>query len=156
MRTELRGSAMTPYRHFEAKKSIYARVRTEAFHRFADRQQEAAASAKDPKERLRRLGEAYLNFGLEQPEAYRIMFEMKQPPTDRFPELEAEQRRSFSYLLATVQEMVASGALSGEALTIAHLLWAQVHGLVSLHLAGKLTLGRTFEDLRSVSLQMHP
>jgi AcrR family transcriptional regulator len=147
------GGAMTPYRQLEAKRSLYARVRTEAFRRFADRQQAAAEEARDPQERLRRLGEAYLDFGLEQPEAYRIMFEMKQPPADRYPELEAEQRRAFSYLLTTVEELLDSGALCGDALTIAHVFWAQVHGLVSLHLAGKLSLGRTLNELRPLSLQ---
>jgi AcrR family transcriptional regulator len=134
-----------------SKASIYARVRVEAFRQLADRQEAAAAKAKDPRERLRRLGEAYLDFGLEQPEAYRVMFEMK-VRADRYPELEAEQRRSFSYLLATVQELLSSGALSGDALTLAHVFWAQVHGLVSLHLAGKLSLGRTLDDLRPFTL----
>jgi AcrR family transcriptional regulator len=145
---------MTPHRHLEPRASIYARVRTEAFRRFADRQEAAAAQAKDPRERLRLLGEAYLDFGREQPEAYRVMFEMKQARADRYPELEAEQRRSFSYLLATVQELLASGAVSGDALTLAHLFWAQVHGIVSLHLAGKLSLGRTLDDLRPFSLRI--
>jgi AcrR family transcriptional regulator len=138
----------------DGKASIYARVRTEAFRRFADRQQSVAAEVKDPRERLRRLGEAYLDFGLEQPEAYRVMFEMKQLRADRPPELEAEQRRSFSYLLATVEELVASGAVSGDALSIAHMFWAEVHGLVSLHLAGKLSLGRTLDELRPLSLRI--
>jgi hypothetical protein len=37
--------------------------------------------------------------------------------------------------------------MGGEALHQAHILWAQVHGLVSLHLAGKLELGCSLEDL---------
>jgi hypothetical protein len=37
--------------------------------------------------------------------------------------------------------------LEGDPLRRAHFLWAQVHGLVSLHLAGKLVMGCSLEEL---------
>ncbi len=37
--------------------------------------------------------------------------------------------------------------MEGDPLERAHFLWAQVHGLVSLHLAGKLVMGRSLEQL---------
>jgi len=39
--------------------------------------------------------------------------------------------------------------MQGEPLLHAHLLWAQVHGLVSLHLADKLVMGCTLDELIS-------
>ncbi len=35
-----------------------------------------------------------------------------------------------------------------------HLLWAALHGVVSLHLAGKLKSGRTFEQLSQEMLKL--
>ena len=72
-----------------------------------------------------------------------------QAPAGTYPELEAEQARAFSYLHEAVQASVEAGLLEGESLPRAHYLWAQIHGLVSLHLAGKLVMGCSLEELVS-------
>jgi AcrR family transcriptional regulator len=143
----LRCSPMTPYRYFENKDDLFAAVRTEAFRRFADAQAAAALRPGSTRERLRRLGAAYVAFALAEPDAYRIMFELGQSPAGVYPELDAEVRRSFSCLLGVTEALVAERQEGGDALTLAHLSWAEVHGLVSLHLAGKLTVGRSLEAL---------
>ncbi len=143
--SELGVSAMTPYRYFENKEELFAVVRTEAFRRFADRQQRAARV--DAPERLRALGAAYVAFATEQPESYRIMFELKQSTAEHYPALESEQERAFSFLLEAVRQAIDAGVMQGDPVTTAHLMWAQVHGLVSLHLAGKLSMGRSLNEL---------
>jgi len=95
------------------------------------------------------LGRAYVSFALDEPDAYHIMFELLQAPAGTYPELDAEQARSFSYLHAAVEAAVDAGILEGDSLRRAHYLWAQVHGLVSLHLAGKLVMGCSLEELVS-------
>jgi AcrR family transcriptional regulator len=142
-------SPMTPYRYFENKAELFAMVRSEAFRRFADAQRDAVAGVGDPEDSLRLLGAAYVRFALDEPDAYRIMFELSQAPAGTYPELEAEQARAFSYLHEAVKRGVDAGLLEGEPLRRAHLLWAQTHGLVSLHLAGKLIMGCSLEDLIS-------
>lgn len=144
---ELGVSPMTPYRYFQNKEELFAMVRTEAFRRFADAQRDAAGRDQDAAAALQALGMAYVRFALEEPAAYHIMFELHQAPAGTYPELEKEQARAFSYLHSAVEGATAAGLISGEALHHAHLLWAQVHGLVSLHLAGKLEMGCSLEDL---------
>jgi len=146
---ELGVSPMTPYRYFENKEELFAMVRTEAFRRFADAQRDAVAGITAPEDALRMLGRAYVSFAIDEPDAYHIMFELLQAPAGTYPELEAEQARAFSYLHAAVQASVEAGLLEGESLRRAHYLWAQIHGLVSLHLAGKLVMGCSFEELVS-------
>jgi AcrR family transcriptional regulator len=146
---ELGVSPMTPYRYFENKEELFAMVRTEAFRRFADAQRDAVAGIEDPEDALRVLGRAYVSFALDEPDAYHIMFELLQAPAGTYPELEAEQARAFSYLHEAVQASVDAGILEGESLRRAHYLWAQLHGLVSLHLAGKLVMGCSFQELVS-------
>ena len=146
---ELGVSPMTPYRYFENKEELFAMVRTEAFRRFADAQRDAVARVEGPEEALRMLGRAYVSFALDEPDAYHIMFELLQAPAGTYPELDAEQARSFSYLHAAVKAAVDAGILEGDSLRRAHYLWAQVHGLVSLHLAGKLVMGCSLEELVS-------
>jgi AcrR family transcriptional regulator len=146
---ELGVSPMTPYRYFENKEELFAMVRTEAFRRFADAQRDAVAGIEEPEDALRMLGRAYVSFALDEPDAYHIMFELLQAPAGTYPELEAEQARAFSYLHEAVKAAVNAGLLEGESLRRAHYLWAQIHGLVSLHLAGKLVMGCSFEELVS-------
>ncbi len=144
---ELGVSPMTPYRYFENKEELFAMVRTEAFRRFADAQRDASKGVEDPAQALHALGMAYVRFALDEPDAYHIMFELRQAPAGTYPELEREQARAFSYLLAAVEGVIDAGRMEGEPLHQAHFLWAQVHGLVSLHLAGKLAMGCSLEDL---------
>jgi len=151
---ELDCSPMTPYRYLAGKEELFALVRTEAFRRFADRQERAAAGGGSVIDRLLRLKKSYIRFAVDQPDAYRIMFELRQPGSRRHPELTAESKRAFSYLHATVVDAVAAGHFRGDPLTIAHLLWASTHGLVSLHLAGKLNMGRSLDDLAAVALEL--
>jgi AcrR family transcriptional regulator len=148
-------SAMTPYRYLAGKEALFGLVRTEAFRRFADRlEAELARAGTDPMERLRRLKQAYVAFALDEPDAYRIMFELRQPDPDGADELTAQSKRSFAALHRTVAAAVTAGALEGDPLTLAHLLWASTHGLVSLHLAGKLTMGRSVTALAAIDHEL--
>ena len=142
-------SPMTPYRYFENKEELFAMVRTEALRRFADVQRDAVAGVDDPEEALRTLGRVYVRFALDEPDAYHTMFDILQAQASSYPELESEQARAFSYLHAAVTAAVDAELTQGEPLRRAHLLWAQVHGLVSLHLAGKLVMGCTLDELIS-------
>jgi AcrR family transcriptional regulator len=148
-------SAMTPYRYLAGKDALFGLVRTEAFRRFADRlEAELARAGDDPWQRLRRLKQAYVAFAVDQPDAYRIMFELRQPDPAGVDELARESRRAFGALHRTVAEAVTAGVLEGDPLTLAHLLWASTHGLVSLHLAGKLTMGRSLAALAAIDHEL--
>ena len=141
-------SPMTPYRYFPGgKDELFAAVRTAAFRRFADAQLAAFEAGGDPAERLRALGRAYVTYALAHPESYRVMFQLQQEAPGRWPELDRASGRAFGVLVRAVEDAIAAGVISGEPLTVAHLLWAQVHGLVTLQLAGRLTAGRAFDDL---------
>jgi AcrR family transcriptional regulator len=150
-------SAMTPYRYVAGKEELFALVRAEAFRRFADRLEQGIERATDAVDRLKRLKRAYVKFALDEPDAYRIMFELR-PPEEKaareLPELQRESRRAFGCLQRCVQLAVDSGDLEGDPLTLAHLLWAGTHGLVSLHLAGRLQQGRTLEQLAAIDHEL--
>lgn len=142
-------SPMTPYRYFANKDEIFAAVRAEAYRRFADTQRGAFERSNHPVKRLLQLHEAYLDFALAESNAYRVMFQLDQPAADPSSAVGEQSGRAFSYLRDAVQKAVEADYLAGDPLTVAHLLWAQVHGLIALHLAGKLNLGRTLDALRA-------
>jgi AcrR family transcriptional regulator len=150
-------SAMTPYRYVAGKEELFALVRAEAFRRFADRLEQGIERAQDAVDRLRKLKRAYVKFAVDEPDAYRIMFELRPPEAKAardLPELARESRRAFGCLQRCVQQAVESGDLEGDPLTLAHLLWAGTHGLVSLHLAGRLQQGRTLEQLAAIDHEL--
>ena len=138
-------SPMTPYRYFANKAEIFDAVRKAAFARFAVAQEAAAATESEPVPQLRALGRAYVQFARDEPHAYRIMFELD--PPDQPPPTRDEELRAWSALRGSVGAAVEVGALEGDPDVIAHLFWSGVHGLVTLHLAGKLVLGQDLDTL---------
>jgi AcrR family transcriptional regulator len=144
-------SAMTTYRYISNKDELFVLVRAEAFRRFADALVAALAAApsddspEGPVTRLFALKRAYIAFAIAQPDAYRIMFELRgaQPPKGPARDaLAAQSGRAFGCLHGCVVDAVEHGYLQGDPLTHAHLFWASTHGLVSLHLAGQLSAAR--------------
>jgi AcrR family transcriptional regulator len=152
---ELGVSAMTSYRYVNGKDELFALVRAEAFRRFGNALAAAAAKVATPTARLMRLKRAYIQFALDESDAYRIMFEVRTPDakTDADEDVDTESRRAFGFLHEAVKAAVDERALSGDALAIARLLWASTHGLVSLFLAGRLSL-RALEQLSAVDHEL--
>lgn len=150
-------SAMTSYRYLRGKNELFALVRAEAFRRFGDSLAASSTrSTSTPTQRLLRLKRAYIQFALDEPDAYRIVFEIRTPTAAATPadaDVNRESRRAFGYLHDAIKSAVDEGALTGGALAIARLLWASTHGLVSLYLAGRLSL-RALEQLAAVDHEL--
>jgi AcrR family transcriptional regulator len=123
---------MTPYRYFRDKADIFAAVRTAAYLRFASDQEKRGAQESEPGARLLALGQAYIDFALAEPHAYRLMFELGQPNPDGHPELREAELRAWMPLREAVKAAVDAGLLQGDVDLLAHGFWAGVHGLVSL------------------------
>ncbi len=131
-------SPMTPYRYFADKDEIFATVRAAAFGRFADACEASARASRDPLQRLVALGRAYLRFALDEPHAYRIMFELSQPDELDYPELSKQASRARQAKLDAVEEAIRAGVIAGNRIEVANLLWSGMHGVIVLSLAHKL------------------
>src|SRR5581483_786762 len=140
-------SPMTPYRYFKDKDDILAAVRASGFNRFSDALEAAYKSADDPDARSLAVGAAYFRFAFENPAAYRLMFDLAQPTEADYPDLVRASERSKQTIHAYVQGLVDAGRLAGDVAMIAHVFWAAIHGIVVLHLAGKLSGPITVERL---------
>jgi AcrR family transcriptional regulator len=150
---ELGCSPMTPYRYFEDKAAIFAAVRTAAFEGLAASQEACCDESAPPLAVLAELGRGYVRFALDQPDAYRLMFELGQPEPERFPELAAASRRSIAPLRGWIGRCIDAGQIAGDPDLLTHLFWSGVHGIASLHLAGKLAFGLGVGDLIEPVLQ---
>ena len=140
-------SPKTPYRYFKDKADILATVRAEAFARFSDALEQAAASVADPLDRGRLVGEAYLKFALGNPHAYRIMFEIDQPIDDSHSDLAREALRARQFITRQAEEMAKAGLIAVDPQLFGWSIWATIHGIVMLHQAGMLQGGPDYATL---------
>ncbi|HEY5107494.1 MAG TPA: TetR/AcrR family transcriptional regulator [Caulobacteraceae bacterium] len=130
-------SPMTPYRYFTDKDAILAAVRARGF----DRHAEALESAYRNTPATRRpaaIGAAYVRFALENPEAYKLMFDIRQPSEADYPDLVRASERSRRTMTLHLRDLIAAGALKGDPDLIGHMFWAALHGPLMLQFSGML------------------
>jgi AcrR family transcriptional regulator len=147
-------SAMTPYRYFADKQSILAAVRATAFDDFAAALEGAARTRGNAAERADAVGRAYVDFAFSKPHAYKLMFDLSQPDEQRFPELVRAGQRARLTMTGYMEALVAGGMLAGDPETLGQIFWAMVHGLVVLHLAGKLRPKPDFATLHQTAMRL--
>lgn len=138
---ELGVSPMTPYRYFQDKEDILAAVRTSGFNRFAEALERAYDSVEGARAKGAAVGEAYINFAFEHPQAYKAMFDLNQPHEENYPDLVEAAKRSRRTMTGYVETLVAEGVLAGDPDEIGQMFWAATHGSVVLELSGKIPAG---------------
>ena len=134
-------TAPSIYRHFPDKAHLIFEVCAREFDRMAEEVADVLAADPDAPatEQLKAAGRAYAEFGLANPEHYRIMF---MGHADHTPEMYDQEQvletGSFGMVVALAQQAIDDGLLRPEltdAPMVAHTLWAGVHGLVSIAVA---------------------
>ena len=96
----------------------------------------------DPVERLRFVAKTYVEFGIQYPNHYKLMFMTPHPPVhldDRDNEIKGNpESDAYALVKLTVEQAIATRRFR-EGLTNADLisqtLWAAVHGVIALHIA---------------------
>jgi len=134
-------SPMTPYRYFKDKDAILAAVRARAFDRHADLLEAAYdAYADNPAARPAALAQAYIQFALDHPEAYKLMFDVHQPSAGDYPDLVRAGERSRRTMSLQMDTAGGGGVALPQSETdfIAHMYWAALHGPLMLHMSGML------------------
>lgn len=144
-------SHTTPYRYFESKEEIFASARAEGFRRFAETLRRAVQPDMAPEAQLRSLGTAYLDFSRSQSTAFTLIFRMGQA-IDPYPFVNEAASSAWQVVLDTVGHAIRSGTLEGNINTVAHTLWASIHGIATLELAQKLAMGRQATDVLDATL----
>jgi AcrR family transcriptional regulator len=122
------------YLHFTDKAQLLLEVCRSNFERMAAETSRAVDGIEDPAEALKAVGRAYVRFGAEHPEQYRVLF-MERPPEDIVPMVltQLDDVTGFAQLLSTSRRCVAAGLFaSDDPVAVACVLWAVVHGLTSL------------------------
>jgi AcrR family transcriptional regulator len=127
---------MGVYNHFKSKFGIVEALYVQGF----DRLQEATASIEeiqDPYEGLQECGRRYRSLALANPMLYQIMFQKAPPGFEPSEEAFEAAVKAFGTLVNAVRRGIATGVIAEGPLTdLAQIIWASVHGWVSLELLG--------------------
>lgn len=119
----------------------------DAMHAFL---QDACEPLADPRERLRAMAGAYIDFAQRHPHRFRMMFEHQLPP-DMHPRASTDVRLKRLFDLVERNLKSVAPNLKGEALrAAATAIWSAVHGVCMLAVSGKLRWSG-LGDLRELS-----
>jgi AcrR family transcriptional regulator len=131
----------TIYGHFQDKQELFLQICHQDFAKLAASFVKVAKIL-DPVERLRKIGQVYIDFGLENPNQYRTMFMEPHPlvseETTRLMGKGNPEEDAYEFLRSTVAEAMQAGAFREDLKDvdlIAQTVWAGVHGVISLQIA---------------------
>ena len=138
------------YRHYDGKEKVLADVVREAYQAYQGYVYRAL-QASTPIERFFQAGEGYLDFALENPRWYKIMFSsperlgMKELPDD----IEAMGWGVHQFWIDRVRECMQVGLLKeADPLQTALTMWAHAHGMILLYQQGFFPMDR--EEFQSL------
>lgn len=123
------------YRHFEDKTALLAAVSQERYRALAARLSEVAARARgSPRSRVEALASAYVDFALERPAHYRVMWGARLNEDGRFPSLEAAISDAFGIVVGEMKRGQDEGVFrkTPAARELAIGMWVAAHGFVEL------------------------
>jgi AcrR family transcriptional regulator len=128
-------SPTTIYLYFKDKDDLLLHVAYDGFKLFGESLETAYRSKETPLERLHAVGWAYFHFAMLHPIHYRLMFMQRGEFLQKKPEGYDSIIDSFGVLQRVIEEGIATGIMMpGDVRTYAALIWASVHGVVSLAL----------------------
>jgi AcrR family transcriptional regulator len=131
-----------PYHHFADREAILGEIAADGFRMLTERIEQAEHTAgcdASPALWLREMGRAYVEFALQRPAHFRIMFRPELVNPERCPNAKAAGDACFRMVTNIVHAAVDAGvpAQPSEAALVA-MLWSLAHGLAGLILDGPL------------------
>jgi AcrR family transcriptional regulator len=133
-------SHSAPYAHFVDKQALIAAISTEGFRQLYERVSGVTEKYKSqPKKQLIEVAWAYVQFAMDDPDRFKVMFSAVLEKEKEYPEFVAESQRNFQLVKMIVETNQVSGSLrSGPSELVALSAWGIVHGFVMLLLEGQI------------------
>ena len=134
-------SHAAPYSHFADKQALIAAISTEGFKQlYVQIESVITAYQEDPDTLLIETAWAYLQFALNEPDRFKLMFSSVLEKEKDYPEFVKISQENFSQLVKIVEICQGAGILkSGSSDVVAVSVWSTVHGFTSLLLEGQIS-----------------
>lgn len=129
-------AATSVYLHFADIEQLKVAVAERGFARLNEYRDTASHGITDPVEALLARCRAYCRFGLDHPGHYRLMFGPDLPAALAYDAEQAPGRHALQSLAASIQRCrpTRAGSHPDESQRLATLVWASLHGMVSLRI----------------------
>jgi AcrR family transcriptional regulator len=133
---------MAVYRHYPNKEELLRAAGVEAFAAWQKRAESIRAT--EPLEWLRQAGRLYVQFALDEPARFDACFVLRTGVERRYPrDFRAGKSPVVALTVTRIEAAQGAGSIAaGDALEIAMIFWAQLHGLVMLQRSGRMSMSR--------------
>lgn len=133
-------SATSIYLHFENKDHLVHTLIEEAIERLNERLKESVESESSPLKMLENLAWAYVQFALDHPREYQVIYLVSSDQMARYPrEKFRKARQGYQIVIEVLEEGVEAGTIEEPKPSIAaYTFWAQLHGVMSVVLSRRL------------------
>jgi AcrR family transcriptional regulator len=132
------------YNHFKDKNDLLLSLHDKAFECKIDALFVSVRDIADPLERLKATGRAYLQYGIDNPQDYELMFILSctMDALAVKEEFWQDGAMAINLLKQNIQECIDAGYFRNDIDTdeISLLLWSQVHGITSLYIKERLNI----------------
>jgi AcrR family transcriptional regulator len=124
-------SHQAPYRHYPSRDHLLAVLVDRVFREF-DVYLGQAGETEDPRADLAAMGRLYLDYALQNPLEYRLMFGAPLPSPEDHPEMLECGCAAFDRLRAGIARILKSDIGAPAATLEAMFVWSTIHGLASI------------------------
>lgn len=126
-------SPAAPGHHFSDKEGLLAAIGAQGFRELTALRSSRLVRLKDPEARVRAVFSAYVEFALERPALFHLMFGPEIANKAAHPEFQLESERSYRLLTTALEEFLSARVGDVSAAEVAAFsLWAAAHGLATL------------------------
>lgn len=155
--SEIEYSVGTVYVYYKDKNDILYDLHSQGFQQLGG-EMKVLFNVADPMERMKALGRVYLQFALENPDMYDLMFTLK-APMDFLDSMHKEEwnegKGTFDVLRTTVSQCMEKGHFKGHQLEpLSFAIWSTVHGMASLHISQRVQ-GVNLEDPETILMKAY-
>ena len=133
-------SHSAPYAHFTDKQALIAAISTEGFKQlYSEIDLAVSPHTSDPKRQLMEGAWAYVQFAINNPDTFHIMFSSVLEKEKDYPAFVEISRKNYERVVDIVRACQAAGTLRAAPPEVMALsVWGQLHGISSLILEGQV------------------
>lgn len=148
-------SQTAPYRHFPTKKCLLAALATQGFKELGLRIQRIVDNGEPIEARFMGMGMAYIEYALENPTTYHLMFGSVLADFSEYDMLQTAAAGAYAQVQRCEAELIESKGLQVDGARFGGVVWAGVHGIASLLLmadrsgSGTTETGHAIQALRA-------
>lgn len=133
-------SATSIYLHFQNKDELLLGLIESSIAKLAAALEKNLSDSDDSITKLEKMSQAFVDFALDNPQEYEIIYMVRPEEMPKFPKEKFQQIRKIYELLA---DIIAEGKRKGvlmvdDPLMSAYMIWAQLHGVASVIISRRL------------------